>query len=62
MPKSMTALPQVREMDPVVRDKATAVAREFLARGIDERNAIRLAIAVAEAWAERRHANGSATR
>jgi uncharacterized protein YdaT len=47
-PASMANLP------PPVRDKAIEIANALLAEGMDEGKAIRIAIARAKQWAERR--------
>ena len=50
-----TCPPSMKHLDRLVRAKAIEVAIALLAKGIDEGKAIRLAIAVAEAWALRRY-------
>lgn len=44
----------MRPMEPLLRDKAIEVANALLAEGFDEMRAIRLAIEMVRAWAERR--------
>lgn len=46
--------PSMRHLSPPVRDKAIEIANALLAEGMDEGKAIRIAIAKATAWAERR--------
>jgi uncharacterized protein YdaT len=44
----------MRHLAPPVRAKAIAIANALLAQGVDEGSAIRVAVAKAKAWAERR--------
>lgn len=44
----------MRQLDPLVRDKAIEIANALLAEGMDEGRAIRIAIAKARQWARRR--------
>lgn len=42
----------MRNMDPVVREKAIEIANALLRRGVSEGRAIRIAIASAKRWAD----------
>jgi uncharacterized protein YdaT len=44
----------MRHLSPPAREKAIEIANALLAEGLDEGKAIRIAIAKATAWAERR--------
>lgn len=44
----------MRHLSAVTRAKATEIANALLAQGMDEGRAIRIAIARAEQWSERR--------
>ena len=44
----------MRRLPPWVRDKAIEIANALLGEGMDEGKAIRIAIAKAKEWAERR--------
>lgn len=46
--------PSMRHLSAVARAKAIEIANALLAEGMDEGRAIRIAIAQAEDWAERR--------
>lgn len=55
MPWSEDRFPvSMRHLSARVRAKAIEIANALLAEGMDEGRAIRIAIARAEAWAERR--------
>jgi len=55
MPWDETYYPQsMRNLRPEVRMKAIEIANALLEEGYDEGKAIRIAIAKAEEWAERR--------
>jgi len=61
MPWDLSAYPaSMRHLDPLVRLKAIEIANALLAQGMDEGQAIRIAIAKARAWAAH-HLTGSAT-
>ena len=49
----------MRNMEPVVREKAIEIANALLRDGVSEDSAIRIAIAQAKRWAERRHYRGA---
>jgi uncharacterized protein YdaT len=46
--------PSMMHLTPVIREKAIEIANALLAEGYDEGRAIRIAIAQAKRWAERR--------
>lgn len=46
--------PAMQHLGPMVREKAIEIANALLARGDDEGMAIRVAIARAKQWAQRR--------
>jgi uncharacterized protein YdaT len=48
----------MRHLPPVVREKAIEIANALLEEGMDEGKAIRIAIAKAKEWAERRLEDG----
>ena len=55
MPWSLQRYPaSMNRLDPVVREKAIEIANALLAEGHPEGQAIRIGIARARAWAERR--------
>jgi uncharacterized protein YdaT len=48
----------MKHLTPLVREKAIEIANAFLDEGMDEGKAIRIAIAKAKEWAERRGEDG----
>ncbi len=55
MPWSQTYFPRsMANLDPIVRAEAIKIANALLEQGYDEGKAIRIAIAQAKRWAERR--------
>lgn len=55
MPWNATRYPSsMRSLIVPVREKAISIANALLAEGLDERSAIRIAIAKAKEWAQRR--------
>jgi uncharacterized protein YdaT len=52
MPWNATYFPtSMKNLPPLVREKAIAIANALLAEGVDEGKAIRVAIAKAKRWA-----------
>ena len=48
----------MKQLPPLVREKAVEIANALLEEGLDEGKAIRIAIAKAKKWAERRGVAG----
>jgi uncharacterized protein YdaT len=48
----------MKQLPPLVREKAIEIANALLEEGLDEGKAIRIAIAKAKKWAERRGVAG----